>query len=77
MDVDVRTFGRSISISPIGEELLVEGLQGSPPQHDVCSSPILRLGGKHHRSVRDQPVFRRRDCCADGRDFSSWHATPA
>ena len=24
-----------------------------------------RSGGKHHRSGRDQPVFRRRDCCAD------------
>ena len=38
-------FGWSISTSPLGEELLVEGLlvegrQGSPPQHDVCSSPM-------------------------------------
>ena len=37
-------FGRSISTStlveqPLVEELLVEGRQGSPPQHDVCSSP--------------------------------------
>ena len=79
-------FGWSISISPLGEEplvegllvegllvegLLVEGLQGRTPQHDVCSSPMHRSGGKHHRSVRDQPVCRRRDCCADGRDFSS------
>ena len=37
--------------------------------HDVCSSPMHRSGGKHHRSVRDQPVCRRRDCCADGPDF--------
>lgn len=38
-------FGWSISTSPLGEELLVEGLlveelQGSTPQHDVCSSPM-------------------------------------
>ena len=38
-------FGRSISTSPLGEELLVEellveGLQGSTPQHDVCSSTM-------------------------------------
>ena len=33
-------FAWSISTSPLGEELLVEGIQGSPPQHDVCSSPM-------------------------------------
>ena len=80
------------STSPLGEELLVEGLlvegllvegllveelQGSTPHHDVCSSPM------HLQEVNTivlfviQPVCRRRDCCADGRDFSSWLATPA
>ena len=57
-------FGRSISTSPLGVEL-----QGSQHQHDVCPSLMLRSGGKHHRSGRDQPVFRRRDCCAYERVF--------
>ena len=81
MDVMSEPFGWSISTSPLGEELLVEGLlveelQGSTRNMTFVFPPCT-FRRKHHRSVRDQPVCRRRDCCADGRDFSSWHATPA
>ena len=67
-------FGRSISTSPLGEELLVEGLlvegllveellveglQGSTPQHHVCSSPM------HLQEVKTIVLFVINLCADD------------